>query len=201
MKDSVKRLMAVGIGGRCMRGAGVLASVLLALASVGAGRAAGAAAATLTVCPSGCPYSQISDAIAAAHSGDTIQVAAGTYRGGFTIGVSVKIVGAGAVSTAISGGGPVITIGSFGATTEPTVSIDAVTITGGVTRSTPESVGHCQLSAFGGGVEIPPNAHFNGGATVTITNSVITANAAEPAAASNGFACAGGGGIDNWGTL
>ena len=160
-----------------------------------------AAAATLTVCPSGCPYSQISDAVAAAHSGDTIQVAAGTYRGGFTIGVSVKIVGAGAGSTAISGGGPVITIGSFGATTEPTVAIDAVTITGGVTRSTPESVGHCQLSAFGGGVEIPPNAHFNGGATVTITNSVITANAAEPAAASNGFACAGGGGIDNWGTL
>ncbi len=159
------------------------------------------AAATLTVCPSGCPYSQISDAVAAAHSGDTIQVAAGTYRGGFTIGVSVKIVGAGAGSTAISGGGPVITIGSFGATTEPMVSIDAVTITGGVTRSTPESVGHCQLSAFGGGVEIPPNAHFNGGATVTITNSVITANAAEPAAASNGFACAGGGGIDNWGTL
>lgn len=160
-----------------------------------------AAAATLTVCPSGCPYSQISDAVAAAHSGDTIQVAAGTYRGGFTIGVSVKIAGAGAGSTAISGGGPVITIGSFGATTGPTVSIDAVTITGGVTRSTPESVGHCQLSAFGGGVEIPPNAHFNGGATVTITNSVITANAAEPAAASNGFACAGGGGIDNWGTL
>jgi hypothetical protein len=160
-----------------------------------------AAAATLTVCPRGCPYSQIADALAAAQSGDTIQVAAGTYRGGFTVGVSVKIMGAGAGSTVISGGGPVITIGSFGATTEPTVSIDAVTITGGVTRSTPESVGDCQLSAFGGGVEIPPNAHFNGGATVTITNSVITANAAEPASASNGFACAGGGGIDNWGTL
>jgi hypothetical protein len=128
-------------------------------------------------------------------------VAAGTYRGGFTIGVSVKIVGAGAESTVIKGGGPVITIGSFGATTEPTVSIDAVTITGGVTRSSPESVGPCELTAFGGGIEIPPKAHFTGGATVTITNSVITANSAEPSAASSGFACAGGGGIDNWGTL
>jgi hypothetical protein len=131
-------------------------------------------------------------------------VAAGTYRGGFTVGVSVRIVGAGAGSTVIGGGGPVITIGSFGATTEPTVSIDAVTITGGVTRSSPESIpcsGQPGVWALGGGVDIPPKANLNGGATVTIANSVITANAAEPAAASNGFACAGGGGIDNWGTL
>src|SRR5262249_38424812 len=78
--------MAVGIGGRCLRGAGVLAGVLLALASVGAGRAAGAAAATLRVYPSGCPYTQIGPALAAARNGDTIEVAAGTYRGGFTIG-------------------------------------------------------------------------------------------------------------------
>jgi hypothetical protein len=160
-----------------------------------------AAAATLTVCPRGCPYSQIADAVAAAQSGDTIQVAAGTYRGGFTVGVSVKIVGAGADSTVIKGGGPVITIGSFGATTEPTVSIDAVTITGGLTRSSPESVGPCELTALGGGIEIPPKAHFTGGAMVTITNSVITENSAEPSAASLGFACAGGGGIDNYGTL
>jgi hypothetical protein len=162
-------------------------------------------AATLSVCPSGCPYSQIADAVAAAHSGDTIQVAAGTYRGGFTVGVSVKIVGAGAGSTVISGGGPVITIGSFGATTEPTVSIDAVTITGGVTRSSPESIpfsGKAGVWALGGGIEIPPKAHFpNAGATVTITNSVITANSVAPSAASSGFAWGGGGGIDNWGTL
>jgi hypothetical protein len=161
-------------------------------------------AATLTVCLSGCPYSQIADALAAAHSGDTIEVAAGTYRGGFTVGVSVKIVGAGADSTVIKGGGPVITIGSFGATTEPTVSIDAVTITGGVTRSSLESIpfsGQPGVWALGGGVEIPPKANLNGGATVTITNSVITANSAAPSAASSGFAVAGGGGIDNYGRL
>ena len=39
---------------------------------------------------------------------------------------SVKLVGAGAGQTVISGGGPVLTIGTFGALTEPTVSIDGV---------------------------------------------------------------------------
>ena len=164
-----------------------------------------AAAATLTVCPSGCPYSQISDAVAAAHGGDTIQVAAGTYRGGFTIGVSVKIVGAGAGSTAISGGGPVITIGSFGVNAEPTVFIDGVTITRGGARSSPESAalaGEDGVWALGGGVEIPPKAHFAGGATVTITNSVITGNSTAPSTSlPSGFAFAGGAGVDNWGTL
>jgi hypothetical protein len=184
-----------------MRRSVVSMALILLVLSVMEGRAA---AATRTVCPSSCPYSQVSDAVASAHSGDTIQVAAGTYRGGFTIGVSVKIVGAGAGSTVISGGGPVITIGSFGATTEPTVSIEAVTITGGVTHSSPESIpfsGKAGVWALGGGVEIPPKANLNGGATVTITNSVITANSAAPSAASSGVARAGGGGIDNWGTL
>ena len=161
-----------------------------------------AAAATLTVCPKGCAYSQVADAVADAQTGDTIQVAAGTYRGGFSIGVSVKIVGAGAGSTVISGGGPVITIGSFGATKEPTVSIDAVTITGGVTRTSPDPFsGQAGVWALGGGVEIPPKANGRSGAAVTITNSVITANRAAPSIASSGFARAGGGGIDNWGTL
>jgi hypothetical protein len=184
-----------------LRGFVVSMALILLVLSTMAGRAA---AATRTVCPSGCLYSQVSDAVAAAHSGDTIQVAAGTYRGGFTIDVSMKIVGAGAGSTVISGGGPVITIGSFGATTEPTVSIDAVTITGGVTHSSPESIpfsGQAGVWALGGGVEIPPKANLNGGATVTITNSVITANSAAPSADSSGVARAGGGGIDNWGTL
>ena len=209
MKDSVKRLMAVGIGGRCLRGAGVLAGVLLALASVGAGRAAGAAAATLRVCPSGCPYTQIGPALAAARNGDTIEVAAGTYRGGFTIGLSVKLAGAGAGATIISGGGTVLTIGSFGVNAEPTVFIDGVTITRGVARSSPESAalaGQDGVWALGGGVEIPPKAisagGFTGGATVTITNSVITGNRTAPSASlPSGFAFAGGAGVDNWGTL
>jgi hypothetical protein len=186
----------------------LVASVLL----VGAGQAS---AATLKVCPSGCSYSEIAPALAVANNGDTIKLAAGTYRGGVTIDVSVKLVGAGAGATVIRGGASVLTIGTIGATSEPTVSIDRVTITGGVARSSPESVafyGEDGVSAAGGGIEIPPNADFDGGATVTITNSAITANRVAPTHTISSryvscpdgpcpFALAEGGGIDNWGTL
>jgi hypothetical protein len=196
----------------------LVVSVVAALLLIGAGRAS---AATLNVCPSGCPYTQLAPALAAAKDGDTIKIAPGTYAGGVTIDVSVKIVGAGPGSTTISGGGPVLTIGTFGASTEPTVSIDGVTITGGVTRSSPESVpftGKEGVFAAGGGVEIPPNADFSGGATVTITNSAITGNRVAPTDTVGPtpdqepfwpicptgfcpFAGAFGGGIDSWGTL
>jgi len=176
----------------------------------------------LTVCPSGCAFTQVAAAVAAANSGDTISIAAGTYAGGFTVNVSLKLVGDGAGKTIISGGGgggPVMTIGTFGASSEPTVSIDGVTITGGVTRSSPESVpctGKEGVRAAGGGIEVPPSADFSGGAcndfgggaTVTITNSVITGNRVAPSDTVPFAACGGcpvawafGGGIDTSGSL
>ena len=135
--------------------------------------------------------------------------------GGVTIDVSLKIVGAGAGSTVIRGGSSVLTIGVYGAATEPTVSIAGVTITGGLARSSPVSIlfsGADGVVARGGGVEIPPNADFTGGATVTISNSVITGNRVAPThALPEGppcpgdvkcpFAQAAGGGVDSWGTL
>jgi hypothetical protein len=196
------------------RGAGRLVLFVLAVPAlllIGAGQAS---AATLNVCPNGCAYTQLGPALAAAKDGDTIEIAPGTYAGGVTINVSVKLVGAGPSSTTISGGGPVLTIGTFGASSEPTVSIDGLTITGGVTRSSPEStpfVGQEGVFAAGGGIEIPPNADFSGGATVTITNSVITGNRVAPTdtvpfgppcpSGPCPFAGAFGGGIDSWGTL
>jgi hypothetical protein len=167
------------------------------------------------VCPTGCQFSQLAPAIAAAHDGDTITMAAGTYAGGVTIDKSIALTGAGPNATVIKGGGSVLTIGTFGAAKEPTVSISSVTITGGVARSSPESVPFARedgVIARGGGVEIPPNADFSGGATVSISNSVITANLAAPTHAlpigppcpgdvSCPFAQAGGGGIDSWGAL
>jgi hypothetical protein len=161
---------------------------------------------------SGC-FSTLQAAVRATHDGDTITIAPGTYAGGVTIDVSLKIVGAGAGSTVISGGSSVLTIGVYGASTEPTVSIEGVTITGGVARSSPESIpftGAAGVIARGGGVEIPPNADFTGGATVTISNSVITGNRVAPTHAlpvpcpgdvKCPFAQAAGGGIDSWGTL
>jgi hypothetical protein len=195
--------------------AGLLAVVA---AAIGSGHAS---AATQAVCPSGCTFTQIAPALAAAKNGDTISISAGTYNGGLTIDKSVKLVGAGSGRTMISGGGPVLTIGTFGASSEPTVTIDGVTITGGVTRSSPESTpftGHEGVFAAGGGVEIPPNADFTGGATVTIANSAITGNRVAPTDTVGPrpeqlpfwpicptgpcpFAGAFGGGVDNWGTL
>src|SRR4029450_1256593 len=68
-------------------------------------------AATLEVCQRGCPYTQLGPALAAAHPGDTITIGPGTYAGGVTIDVSVKLVGAGSGATIISGGGPGLTVG------------------------------------------------------------------------------------------
>jgi len=167
----MKKLLLVGL-------------LAIMLASVGAGRAS---AATLTVCPSGCAFSQIAPAIAAANPGDTIKVGAGTYDGGFTIDKSLKLVGAGAGSTIISGGGPVITIGQAFAASEPTASISGVTITGGMTQSA--FVGNGFI-AVGGGISVPPAANFSPGATVTITNSVITGNQVAPTTAiDSGLPC------------
>jgi hypothetical protein len=179
-------------------------SVGAALLLIGAGRAL---AETLNVCPSGCPFTQLAPALAAAKDGDTIKIAPGTYAGGVTIDVSVRLVGAGAGRTIISGGGPVLTIGVPGAPSEPTVTIDGVTVTGGVT------VGNLTpFNGRGGGIYIPRAAGPSTGATVTIRNSVIRGNSVAPSVAIDSgipcpgggdcpFASAGGGGISNDGTL
>jgi hypothetical protein len=83
----------------------------------------------------------------------------------------------------LSGGGPVLTIGSPTAT--PTVTLSGLTITGGNTRSDPETPrcgpdlvtcgpGYTSVTALGGGIEAFP------GTTVTVRHSVITANRAVP---------------------
>lgn len=163
---------------------------------------------TLTVCRTGCEFSQVAPAIGTAKSGDTIRIASGTYRGGFTIDKSINLVGAGARVTIIRGGGPVVTIGSTGSASEPIVSIDGVTITGGATRSSPESkpmTGEVGVLAGGGGVEILSRA------TVAISNSAIIDNVVAPdRTVANGPSCpsgpcphaeAAGGGIENSGKL
>ena len=190
-------------------------TLLAALAAASAAASPNASPGRLCVGSGPGCYPTIQGAVDAAHDGDTIAVEPGTFAGGVTIDASIRLVGAGAGHTIISGGGPVLTIGEFGASDEPTVSIDGVTITGGVTRSSPESMpftGQEGVFAGGGGIEIPPNADFDGGATVTITNSVISGNRVAPTDTVPGdvqcpngdlcpFAFAGGGGIDSWGTL
>ena len=73
----------------------MLVGVVL-LAGLGAGTVASAdTAATLTVCPSGCPYTVIQDAVNAAAPGDTVQVSAGTYTQTVTIITSLTLAGVG----------------------------------------------------------------------------------------------------------
>jgi hypothetical protein len=189
-----------------------LASLALAIAGgsiVWAGLVPGtASAATARVCPRGCAYNQIADAVAAAHDGDTVSVADGTYRGGFAIPKSLTLDGAGAGRTTIKGGGPVITVGTLDGSSEPTVTIRDVTITGGVTHSAFDTT----FEALGGGVSVPPAAEGASPTNLTITNSAITGNVAAPTSEVDsglpcgpsgdcGFAHAGGGGIDSWGDL
>jgi len=167
-----------------------------------------AAAATLRVCPHGCAYRQVADAVAAAHAGDSVSVAGGTYRGGFAITKNLAVNGAAAGQTTITGGGPVITVGTLDASSEPTVTIRGVTITGGVAHSAFDTT----FEALGGGVFIPPAAAGAVPTNLTIIGSAITGNVAAPSSEVDSglpcgpsgecaFAHAGGGGIDSWGDL
>jgi fibronectin-binding autotransporter adhesin len=183
----------------------LIIGAMLALALLSA---ASASAATLHVCGHGCTYRQVSDAVAAAHTGDSVSVANGTYHGGFAITKDLALNGAGAGQTRITGGGPVITVGTLDASSEPTVTIRGVTINGGVTHSAFGTT----IEALGGGVFIPPAAVGATPTTVTIVASAITGNVAAPSSETDaGFPCgpsgdcafahAGGGGIDSWGDL
>jgi hypothetical protein len=55
----------------------------------------------LVVCPSGCPFSSISQAITAAAPGETITVQAGTYTENLAIGKNLTLKGAGSAQTKI----------------------------------------------------------------------------------------------------
>jgi hypothetical protein len=158
----------------------------------------------------GC-YRTVQAAVDGARGGDSILISAGVFSGGVTIDKSVRVIGAGAGKTIIAGGGPVLTIGRFGASREPVVSLRGITVTGGVTHSSALSaalVGKAGVIALGGGVEIPPAAGYGDGATVQLRDSVITGNRVAPSATvpsglpcGCAFAFAGGGGVDNWGVL
>jgi hypothetical protein len=124
---------------------------------------------------SGCSAT-LQEAVDAAQDGDTITIGAGTFAGGVVVGKSVSLVGAGAGKSVIKGGGPVLTLGTPGAKTQPkAISIKGLTITGGVNRTIPQP-----WFALGGGIYIPEAGNKSVGATVTIEASVISGNRVEP---------------------
>jgi hypothetical protein len=184
-----------------------IVAICVAAVACATGVAMASAAKVQTLCVQGgnphC-YSTIQSALSVAHDGDTIRVSAGTFAGGISITKSINLSGAGSAETIIRGGGPVLTIGADGAATEPTVSISGVTITGGETHGD-------GTVAPGGGIDIPAAANRSPGATVTLSNAVVTGNRAEPTvSAAIGppcptgpcpYASGQGGGIYNGGSL
>jgi hypothetical protein len=190
---------------------------LVALLAAGAGfllfgaLPAGASSAICVGSRPGC-FSTIQAAVDAAHDGDTITIAPGTYSGPIHINASVNLAGAGAPATIIKGGGPVIVIGEPfpWSPKQPTISISGVTVTGGVNSSYefPEVTS-------GGGIMIEPSANPDPdqppltGATVTISNSIVTGNHVYSTGTIPGDFCglpvdcafANGGGIANNGAL
>ena len=115
----------------------------------------------------------IKHAISLASSGDSVMVAAATYRENLTIGISLKIIGSSASTTMIDGGyvNTVVTISN----TNAHVLLSQVTIQNGATFQ-------------GGGI-------YNNG-ILTITNSTVSGNIAT----AKGF-CFGGGIYNNFGTV
>lgn len=152
----------------------------------------------------GC-YASLAGALSAAHSGDTIHLLRGTYRGGVTIEKSVRLVGAGARRTAIRGGGPVLTITNETGSRRH-VSISNLTISGGVAHGD-------GVAAVGGGILIPAGPKGSIGAAVSLRHVVVSGNRAVPTTTSSSpsgvkcpegfcpFALARGGGIASWGSL
>jgi predicted outer membrane repeat protein len=130
-------------------------------------------AAVRTVCASGCKYTTIAAAIAAAKAGDTISILDAVHtESNITVDRNLIIQGKGAANTAVDGAanGTAFTVASG-----VTATFQYLTIRNGFTD--------CFFSGGSGGVR-------NEG-TMTVINSIF----------SNNTACLGGGGIRNEGTM
>lgn len=145
----------------------------------------------------------IGHAISRAASGDSISIAAATYKENLTISKSLNITGSGASTTIVDGGG-VNTVVKVSSTTAH-VGLSNVTVRnglhfvgGGISNSGTLTVNNSTISgntARGGG-----SAGLGGGignlGTLTVNNSTVNRNTV-----SGPFGAGFGGGIGNGGTL
>ena len=155
----------------------LVVAMLISLVSLGRGGPV-AQAATLSVCPVGCPYTSVQAAIDAAATGDTIVIAPGIYPAQLTIrGTALTLQGSGSDVTVLDGEyvGRVLLV-----EWDATVTLRALTVRHG--RATDAAF----PEGYGGGIFIAT------GGMLTISQSAITGNTAEGQR---------GGGIANRGTL
>jgi hypothetical protein len=155
-------------------------------------------------------YTSLQDAVNHAAAGATLWVR-GTCAGGITVGTNLTITGQqprGFTAPTLNGGGPVIQIGSE--TSAPTVTINTLTITGGVMSNV--SGGGAGILNFGSltlnGVSITGNAItggmdsngggagiFNFSGSVTLNNSSVTDNTVSGGLSIGGGIYTQGGGL------
>ena len=102
----------------------VRAGIVLLVVIMGGFGALGIGAGTITVCPSGCDYARIQDAINAANPGDTISIGLGEYVETLSIFKSVSLKGAGQDQVKLRGG-------AFISGEGITVEVEGLTIFGG----------------------------------------------------------------------
>jgi len=138
--------------------------------------------ATVTVCPSGCDFTSIQPAVAAAQLGDTVFIGSGTYRETVTIDKSLTLRGVGPKVAIIDGNGqgPVITVRpGVGATISGLSVIGGRAASGaGIYNSGALNLSDCEVSGnatnsptegWGGGV-------FNYGGVMNVTACTIADN-------------------------
>jgi hypothetical protein len=186
----------------------VSAAFAVALAAVATPAPAHAHQAGLCVGPKAGCFATVRGALHAAHNGDTIHIAKGSFQGGVTITKSVHLIGSGQRATRIHGGGPVITLKTRHGK-KPTVTISALTVQGGRTT------GKGPFSE-GGGINVLAAGtprHPLPGPTLTLRNVTVTHNEAtalKTSSSPSGVKCphhdcpyaqANGGGIANAGNL
>src|SRR5262245_42041666 len=165
--DKLLRATAAGRGGLLMR----FATFLMIL--IAAGASAKTTPPPITVCASGCDFSMIQDAVAAAVSGTTIDVGPGTYAENVTVNavtspkkLKLTIEGAGAASTIVDGSGASSVLTVVGS--KAIVTLRGMTVRDGLGAG--KGTGG---PTEGGGV-------FAGlGATVTIDACVVSDNHAD----------------------
>lgn len=139
-----------------------VAVALLMVTSVGVAGTQAATVETLTVCPSGCPYSSIQDAIDDAGEGDTILVKAGTYEEALHVDTpDLTIEGVGPSEVTVDATG-------FSGTRGVTAQADGFTLTG-LTVLGPDD-GSASSTDYGVKVEIDDEAAIT---DVALRNLVV----------------------------
>ncbi len=137
-----------------------------------------ASAAVLTVCTAGpptCQFATVSGAVAASADGDVLLIGPGSFAGGFTITTDVNLVGSGAGSTEILGGGTGVTVATGADVIIRHLTITQATGTGLVNDGT-LVVRRSVISENGSGFPSPDAGGILNSGTLTLNDVAVSNN-------------------------